>query len=186
MDIHLSELDDTTHHNMNPYAPPSTPLEPRSDRNNAMPPKRKKASFGDILSNMNMVVDANGVLQFMSYRPPARDVSLEEPGIREHQSPSLPVPPQSSVPLDPTVKHSYIYNKYFKDYHDPNAPPTNQPRVPKTKQEYVQMLLEDMEQKKKIQQIKSTKMLFTGAHSVSPAMSNASQVRPYLRSLNFR
>ena len=67
-------------------------------------------------------------------------------------------------PLDPSVKHSYIYNKYFKDYQDatPTAPEV---KIPKTKEEYFQLLNEErirrIQEAHRISQIKSKKLLFT-------------------------
>jgi hypothetical protein len=62
------------------------------------------------------------------------------------------------------VKHSYIYNKYFKDYQDAYSP-VPEVKVPKTREEYLKMLVEEklrkIEERKRISQIKSTKLLFT-------------------------
>jgi hypothetical protein len=106
-------------------------------------PKKKKVSFDDILSNMNLVVNNNGSLQFIT------------PTQEEYINPQQ---------VEPAVKHSYIYNKYFKDYQDA-TPQIPEVRVPKTKEEYFQMLLEDrvkrIEERKRISQIKSTKMMYT-------------------------
>lgn len=119
------------------------------------PVKRKKVSFDDILSNMNLVVNQNGVLQYM-----APIQNLEEHPMGQYHSES------NNTPLDPNVKHSYIYNKYFKDYKDANGlsniPP---PRIPQTLEEYKQMVLEDrvraIQERNRIAKIKSTKMLYT-------------------------
>jgi hypothetical protein len=89
-------------------------------------------------------------------------------------------------PLDPSVKHSYIYNKYFKDYQDA-SPSTPEIKVPKTKQEYLKMLLQERirqnMERKRISQIKSTKLLFTtnvGNQGIVKASNNT------LGKLNFR
>ena len=62
------------------------------------------------------------------------------------------------------MKHSYIFNKYFKDYKDANVP-KKEVKVPKTKEEYFQMVAEErlrqIEERKRISQIKSTKLMFT-------------------------
>ena len=111
--------------------------------------------------------------------------------------PSYPVKNQYSVQnprlveikkeqIEPAVKHSYIYNKYFKDYQDAN-PPVPEIKVPKTKEEYLKMLLEErirqIEERKRISQIKSTRMLFTtnmGNEGNIQASKNG------LRMMNFR
>jgi len=150
--------------------------------------KKKKVSFDDILSNMNLVVNKSGVLQFMSQQS-----QIEEPYqvMYEHKYQEPINIKKINESLDPSVKHSYIYNKYFKDYQD-TAPKEPQIRVPKTIQEYRQMLLEDKikayEQKKKINEIKSTKLLFTSNREYiqqsNPRNMQASRNR--LRTMNFR
>lgn len=168
--------------------------------------KRKKVSFNDILSNMNLVVNKQGVLQMVvptqqesykqneyqpqynqNYQYNANDFS------RPSQYQSSQFMPQqqnnNQEPLDPSVKHSYIYNKYFKDYVDPNAQKQG-PRVPKTIEEYHQMLLEDrikaIEHKKRIEQIKSTKLLFTSAPGAQSNPRNVVASKNNLRMMNFR
>ena len=134
--------------------------------------KKKKVSFDDILSNMNIVVNKSGVLQYMA---PLQEMVEEQPHYEQ---------------LEPVVKHSYIYNKYFKDYQDGQAPPP-QVRTPKTMEEYKKMLLEDkierIKQQKRISEIKSTKLLFTtnpeytGQHRNIRVSSSSNN----LRKLNF-
>ena len=151
--------------------------------------KKKKVSFDDILSNMNLVVNKNGVLQFMSqsqnqtqqhpyppqqnpYPPQQQQYLPQQQPYLPQQQPYLPQQQKQSTksvqnknePLDPSVKHSYIYNKYFKDYQDAYSP-VPEVKVPKTREEYLKMLVEEklrkIEERKRISQIKSTKLLFT-------------------------
>ena len=136
--------------------------------------KKKKVSFDDILTNMNLVVNKSGVLQFMSQtqdtQPQYQQPQYQQPQYQQpqYQEPQYQQPqyqqPHIKEPLDPSVKHSYIYNKYFKDYQDAN-PITPEVKVPKTKEEYLKMLVEErlrqIEERKRIAQIKSTKLLFT-------------------------
>jgi hypothetical protein len=91
--------------------------------------------------------------------------------------------------IEPAVKHSYIYNKYFKDYGDPNAGKPA-PRVPKTMEEYRRMLLEDkikaIQHKKMVDEVKSKKMMFTSAPG---SMTNPRDIKPSVntfRTMNFR
>jgi hypothetical protein len=128
--------------------------------------KKKKVSFDDILSNMNIVVNQNGVLQFMQPSPALQEQIYPN---QEFQQPyqeyvSQQVEKKKQQPLDPSVKNSFLYNKYFKDYKDTTSYKP-EVRVPKTMEEYKQMLLEDriksIEQKKRISEIKSKKMFFT-------------------------
>ena len=146
--------------------------------------KKKKVSFNDILTNMNLVVNKKGVLQFMkpTQEPQQQDYQYEEqyyqhqyaqPQQRQYSQPqqrqySQPQQRQyaqpQQQPVEPSVKHSYIYNKYFKDYADVSAPAPER-RVPKTIEEYNQMVREDrikrIEERKRISEIKSTKLMFT-------------------------
>ena len=89
-------------------------------------------------------------------------------------------------PLDPALKNSFLYNKYFKDYKDVAVQP--EIRVPKTIEEYKNMLLEDrlkrIEQKKRIAEIKSTKLLFTTSTSTSN-QNIINSTKNNLRSMNF-
>jgi hypothetical protein len=154
---------------------------------------------------MNLVVNKAGVLQFMA---PTKELISEEqqyisqnnnynynanqfnePNFNQHQNFNKPQQINNSKPIDPSVKHSYIYNKYFKDYADPNV---GKPivRVPKTMEEYYQMLLDDkkraIEHKLRMEQIKSKKLLFTapeGGIGVNPR--NIVTSKNNLRSMTF-
>ena len=86
--------------------------------------KKKKVSFDDILSNMNIVVNQNGVLQFMQPSPALQEQIYPN---QEYQQPyqqpyqeyvAQQVEKNKQQPLDPAVKNSFLYNKYFKDYKD--------------------------------------------------------------------
>ena len=195
MELNLSELDNLK--TMNPYDTFNyNSYEQQSEKNywetqkTEIQPKKKKVSFNDILSNMNLVVNREGILQFMvpNNQQEEKNIYQDSPSY-EYQSnfsqtsqynsqnnshynknnQQNPVFQQShkkinNEPLDSSVKHSYIYNKYFSDYVDPNVQKQG-PRVPKTMEEYYQMLLDDkknaVEHKLRMEQIKSKKLLFT-------------------------
>ena len=190
MELNFSELDNTTR--QNPYenlnendygGDNSEKYWEQAKSQKEQQTKKKKVSFNDILSNMNLVVNKKGVLQFMqpTYEP-QQDYQYEEQYYQEQQQYAEPqqqqyfpqqrqnMPqqrqnmPQQRQPVDPSVKHSYIYNKYFKDYADVSAP-APEIRVPKTIEEYNQMVNEDrikrIEERKRIAEIKSTKLMFT-------------------------
>jgi hypothetical protein len=151
--------------------------------------KRKKISFNDILSNMNLIVNNQGVLQSMV--PNQQEFSQEN--VYQYNPNNFVQPNQyknvpKSAPLDPSVKHSYIYNKYFKDYSDPNAEKPV-PRVPKTIEEYRKMLLEDrinaIKHKKRMEEIKSTKLLFTTTPGSGQNPRNMVASKNNLRRMNF-
>ena len=200
-----------------------------NNNNKQLKPKKKRVSFDDILKNMNVVVNNQGVLQYMlpkketfeesqSYDPynynpyqeplPQYQQPLpqqyQQPLPQQYQQPlpqqyQRPLPQQHQRPLpqqyqkpiqvhkqpvqepiDPSVKHSYIYNKYFSDYIDTNATQEEEVRVPKTKEEYFQMLLDDKikaeEQRRRIEQMKPRTMLFS-----SGGYSNSQHPRPSIK-----
>jgi hypothetical protein len=208
MELNITELDNVN--TMNPYDTfDYNKFEQQNSANyweNSVKPetkeKRKKVSFNDILSNMNLVVNKQGVLQFMvpnqeeilqqnTYQPQynpnefSQYSQYQNSEIAPQKQPNRP----NQEPLDPSVKHSYIYNKYFKDYADPNAQKPG-PRVPKTIEEYHQMLLEDkikaIEHKKRIDQIKSTKLLFTNTPGSGSNPRNMVASKNNLRMMSFR
>jgi hypothetical protein len=143
--------------------------EPNATQNKNLQPKKKKVTFTDILSNMNLVVNNQGVLQFMA--PVNQVEEQQQPYQQPYQQPQ-----QQQEPLDPSVKHSYIFNKYFKDYRDINKP--KEVKVPKTKEEYIQMVIEErtrqIQERKRIAQIKSKKMMFTTNYTHTSNTINAS------------
>jgi len=220
MELNLTELDNMN--TMNPYDTfDYNTYEQQNEVNYWEKPKiqesqtkKKKVSFNDILSNMNLVVNKQGVLQFMApiqqqqynplppqnYNYNPNDFSQQGYSQPNYAQPSYaqlnirqqstPQQNKNTEPLDPAVKHSYIYNKYFKDYADPNYQKPG-PRVPKTMEEYHQMLLDDrkkaIEHKIRIEQIKSKKLMFTappGVTAVNPI--NIIPTKNTLRSMNFR
>jgi hypothetical protein len=157
---------------------------------------------------MNLVVNKEGVLQFMtpnqqeqSYNPhnPHNQLSYNQQGqyydtnVRQvHYTPNQDIhqmPLNGEEPLNPQVKHSYIYNKYFKDYADPNVKKTG-PRVPKTIEEYSQMLLDDrikaIQHKIRVEQIKSKKLLFVSTDGTQTNPRNIRHTKNNLRSMSFR
>ena len=167
--------------------------------------KKKKVSFNDILTNMNLVVNKEGVLQFMTpiknettqYEYNLNDFSKnnynqnQQNDFQQNQYiNNTPKQTQkNNEPLDPNLKHSYIYNKYFKNYVDNNVEKQG-PRVPKTLEEYKRMLLEDkikaIEHKKMVEQIKSKKMMFTTTPAMTINPKNIQASKNNLRMMSFR
>jgi hypothetical protein len=209
MELNLSEFDNVK--SMNPYDSfDYNSYEKQNGENYWEKPKtqetqikKKKVSFNDILSNMNLVVNNQGVLQFMtlnqeqSYNPPVfqnnynntnnnynyNSNEFSQTNIRQQAK------NKNSEQIDPAVKHSYIYNKYFKDYANSNVEKP-EVRVPKTKEEYYQMLLDDrkkaIEQKLRVEQIKSKKLMFTvSTDSTGVNPRNIVPTKNNLRSMNF-
>ena len=173
MDIKITEVDDYSDNYW--------------ETSNVDKPKKKKVSFNDILSNMNLVVNKQGVLQMMAPNQQLTQQMInndfsEQPTNYQYQNYA------QEKPIEPVVKHSYIYNKYFKDYNDHAS---NQPnvRIPKTIEEYKQMLEEDrikaIEHKKMIEQVKSKKMFFTANSDTRTNPRNIQASTGGLRKMTF-
>jgi hypothetical protein len=194
MEINFTEIDQQ---NPNPYLNETN--EPNLNETNTNywqqpkveKQKRKKISFDDILTNMNLVVSKDGTLR--SIIPKTNnifnfnsDYSEEQQYTQQQQYTQPKNQYIQQEPLDPSVKHSFIYNKYFKDYKDAVAPP--EVKVPKTMEEYKKMLLENkierIKQQKRISEIKSTKLFFTTNTSGGNGPINSS--RNNLKSMSFR
>ena len=219
MELNFSELDNIT--TQNPYEQfnendygvdnNSEKYWEQAKNEKEQQTKKKKVSFTDILSNMNLVVSNKGVLQFMkpTNEPQQQDYQYEEQYAqqqpqqqrqnqqqqqRQNQQPQQQRQNQQQhqqyaqpqKPVDPSVKHSYIYNKYFKDYADVSPPPPEK-RVPKTIEEYNQMVYEDrierIEERKRISEIKSTKLMFTTTPDSYAGQVNPRNIRPSKNSL---
>jgi hypothetical protein len=124
--------------------------------NNTNNTAKPKFTYDDILSSLNLEVSKNGVLQRMSIKSDNNVGNNNNTNIKQIQN-------INNSKVEPEVKHSYIYNKYFKNYKD--SVEAIVPRIPKTREEYRQMVMEDLinrqKAKQRIAQIKSTKMLYT-------------------------
>ena len=139
----------------------------------AQEPKKKKINYNDILNSLNLVVNKSGVLQYIT--------STNNEQHQEEQ-------PIKGKPLEPQVKNSQIYNKYFKDYKDPNAEYVQEVKVPQTVEEYNRMLLEDrikrIQERNRIAQIKSTKLIFE-SNNTQINSGNIRVSKNNLRMMNF-
>jgi hypothetical protein len=169
--------------------------------------KKKKVSFNDILTNMNLVVGKNGVLQQMQHQvveeqlqylpQPQQQYNIKKQDqylSQQQEQYNIKKIEQNQLPVDPSVKHSFIYNKYFKDYVDVYKPEP-QVLIPKSMEEYRQMVYEqkvkEAEERKRIAEIKSTKLMFTTNKGYENAnnIKNPANIRPSknnLRMMNFR
>ena len=153
----------------------------------AQEPKKKKINYNDILNSLNLVVNKSGVLQYIS------TTDNQEPYYDEKQPYNQQQQPKGK-PLDPQVKNSHIYNKYFKDYKDPNVEYIEEVKVPQTIEEYNRMLLEDrikrIQERNRVAQIKSTKLFFESNNNgnSSSNISNNGKIgvsKNNLRMMNF-
>jgi hypothetical protein len=127
-----------------------------SNANPTASEKKPKVSYDDILSSLNMVVN-NGVLQFA--KP-----------IQQTQKPQQ----KKQVTISNVQQDNYITNKYFKDYKDQSQGVVEEPKIPLTKEEYRQMLIQDyinrQQAQRRISQIKSKRLLFDTQHiNIAPS-----------------
>jgi hypothetical protein len=141
--------------------------------------KKKKPKFGydDILSSINLVVN-NGVLQYMT----PSQTQNQQPMSQQYTQNQQPMSKQyienqytqntnvKKLTVDPQIKNSAIYNKYFKNYKDHEQ--VQEVKIPKTKEELYQMLIEEhnkrIQAQKRIALIKPKKMFFSTEGSQVP------------------
>jgi hypothetical protein len=113
---------------------------------------KKAFTYDDILSSMNLVISPDGVLQYMNTKTTDPDSRFSPKKATRNN-------------IDPQLKHSYIYNKYYKNYKDSTAEAEHAIRRPMTKEEYKQFIINEIinirKNKQRIAQIKPKKMAFT-------------------------
>ena len=184
MNLNFTEIDDLGNNNnfdVNGYQT-NNYWETSNVNVNVKEPKKKKINYNDILNSLNLVVNKSGVLQYMT----TTDGQEQQ---EQHQQ-----QPIKGKPLEPQVKNSHIYNKYFKDYKDPNVEYIEEVKVPQTIEEYNKMLLEDrikrIQERNRVAQIKSTKLLFESNNNgnSSSNISNNGKIgvsKNNLRMMNF-
>jgi hypothetical protein len=133
---------------------------------NAEPPVKKprfqhkrkpnEVTYDDILNSLGFGFN-NGVLHKKESFAPQQ---YYQPNY-ESQQQTATRPPFKGV--DPRVKNSAIYNKYFKSYKDPNY--VEPPKIPLTPEQLKIQLIKDyverIKAKRRIAQIKPKKMLYS-------------------------
>ena len=124
--------------------------------------KKPKISYQDILSSMGTVV-INGKLEFVrkNNNNNLQQNSEFTPENSNNQQKKVVV---NNLPQQ-INKNSYIYNKHFKNYKEPQlAQYIEEPIVPMTKKEFARQLIvnriNDINQRNRIAEIKSTKLMF--------------------------
>jgi hypothetical protein len=181
MNINFSEIDDLGNNDnfdVNGYQT-NNYWETSNVNVNVKDPKKKKINYNDILNSLNLVVNKSGVLQYISTTDSAEQHQQQQ--YSQQQQPK-------GKPLDPQVKNSQIYNKYFKDYKDPNVEYIEEVKVPQTVEEYNRMILEDrikrIQERNRIAQIKSTKLMFE-SNNTQINTGNIRVSKNNLRMMNF-
>jgi hypothetical protein len=116
-------------------------------RQQVIPPK-PQISYDDILQKMGMYV-VNGKLHLLEDKKQLK--SNKSVNYNNSNKPT-------NYNIDPNInQNNYIYNKYFRE-HIQTAPNVKRPM---TLMEYRTKLIKDILQKRRINQIKSTKLLFS-------------------------
>lgn len=126
---------------------------------------KKAFTYDDILTSMNLVVSPDGVLQYMNTK-----TNNTQDSVSGLVTDSIFQAKKSINNVGPELKHSYIYNKYYKNYKDPNTQEDEVFRRPLTKEEYKQFIINEVIQRKKnklrIAHIKPKQMAFTTTQPV--------------------
>jgi preprotein translocase subunit SecA len=136
------------------YVPAQTKSAIKKVSRPHVPEQKPKLSYDDILSKMGMFV-AEGQLHLLDNQP------LEvQQQIRQQIKKTTPVKQEQYLEQPQQNQNqnqnSYIYNKYFSN----EMQNTDLgPRVPRSLQEYRNMLLQDLIQKQRVKQMKSTKLI---------------------------
>ena len=116
-----------------------------------VPVKKPQVSYDDILSKMGMFV-ADGQLHLLDNQPLKVQEQIKQ---QINQSQTNQSYSQDHTPVNTNGQNSYIYNKYFSN----EMQNVDLVRRPKTILEYRNMLIQDIIQKQKGKQIKSTKLI---------------------------
>jgi hypothetical protein len=138
-----------------------------------VPEPKPKISYDDILKKMGMFV-ANGQLHLLDNQPKQIQEQINQQYINSKNNgnnsninyikktyPQERKPPlQNQPPINVDQQNSYIYNKYFSE----EIRDTPNVRVPKNLIEYRNMLIQDIVQKQRIKQVKSTKLIMPNSN----------------------
>jgi hypothetical protein len=129
--------------------------------------KKSKITYDDILSSLNLVVNKNGVLQYMTPKNNTEEIQTQYQTY-EHNFLQKKEEKIKISKIEPELKHSAIYNKYFKNYKEEPSY-NNLETKPLTVAEYNKMVLQNrirkIQEQKRISQIKSKKMSFSNENN---------------------
>jgi hypothetical protein len=141
---------------------------------------KKAFTYDDILTSMNLVVSPDGVLQYMNTKTNNTQDSVSDLATDSDFQSKKPI--RNNV--GPELKHSYIYNKYYKNYKDPVSQEEEVIHRPLTKEEYKQFIINEVIQRKKNKQriahLKPKQMAFT----TTPNMLNHTPTYASTNNLN--
>ena len=157
-------------------------------------PENKRVSYDDILSSLNLVVSSDGVLKKMSTKTNSSSSSINYDGFMNHSTTelnSIPKTTNSFQPaqfkkstfnsnvkkIEPELKNSSIYNKYFKNYKDPSII-EEVPRRPLTQSELRDQLINEkillIKQQINAQKVKNKNLVITKPRPPIPIRVNRS------------
>ena len=151
------------------HKPSLSGVKARMVRPQTLMPK-PKVSYDDILAKMGMFV-SDGKLHLLDGKPKEQIQQIQNQQIQKQSYlekeqflkdyPKQPTFASENVYKEPLVQqNSYIYNKYFRN--ESNV--EQGVRVPQTLQEYRNMLIQDIIQKQRIKQVKSTKLMMPNSN----------------------
>ena len=145
----------------------------------------KPLTYDDILNSLNLKAK-DGNLEFIEKQNKQPSVTVKKQNVtfdpstllnnlnlNQNQNQNVNVKKQQEVPipqLHSADKNSYIYNKYFKDYKDESV--VDEPKKPMTREEYIQEYNRRIYEKRRVEQIKSKKLMFSRGNDVSISISN--------------
>lgn len=151
----------------------------------------KPLTYDDILNSLNLKAK-DGNLEFIEKQNKQQPISVKKQNVtfdpsillnnlnqnqninqNQNQNINLNVKKQQEVAipqLHSNDKNSYIYNKYFKDYKDESV--ADEPKKPMTREEYIHEYNRRIYEKRRIEQIKSKKLMFSRGNDVNISISN--------------
>ena len=143
----------------------------------------KPLTYDDILNSLNLKAK-DGNLEFIEKQNKQQPVTVKKQNVtfdpsillnnlNKNQNQNVNVKKHQEVPvpqLHSSDKNSYIYNKYFKDYKDESV--ADEPKKPMTREEYIQEYNRRIYEKRRIEQIKSKKLMFSRGNDVNISISN--------------
>jgi hypothetical protein len=154
--------------------------EQRNNNSSKNTSSMKPLTYDDILNSLNLKAK-DGNLEFIE-KPHKPHVTVKKQNVTFDPSTlfnNLNVNANANLNVKKDVpvaqvsgvdKNSYIYNKYFKDYKDESS--VEEPKKPMTREEYIQEYNRRIYEKRRIDQIKSKKLMFSRGNDVNISISN--------------
>jgi len=155
------------HTNNNPEE--NNNIRKNSSKNSSMKP----LTYDDILNSLNLKAK-DGNLEFIEKTKKPHPII-----VKKQNSDTSPITLISNINVKKDVpvpqinsidKNSYIYNKYFKNYKDESV--VEEPKKPMTREEYVKEYNHRIYEKRRIEQIKSKKLMFSRDNDLHISFSN--------------